>query len=104
MTMGLKDTSPLTVPHPLEKHLYKPPKLPVQGVTFLFLISSLIYKLSLINPKSFVSCSVFISMARPGLGGLVTKPGKAYNKGEQITGTTIFHTEQLLLKAITGPN
>lgn len=56
MTMGLKDTSSLPCPPlPLEKCLYKACMLPLQGVTFLFLASSLVYILSLLNSTCFLS-------------------------------------------------
>lgn len=111
MTVGLKEASLLTAPPPLEKCLYKPcTLLPLLlGATFLFLIGSLEYKLSLISSTYCLTFALSVHFygtetQKPALAGPVTKPGKAHNMSKQIAGTTIFHKEWLLLEAIRGPN
>ena len=77
MTVGLKHASPLLVSHPLEKCLYKPCMLPLWEMTFLFLVGSLVYKLSLINSTCFLSLEFsvhfyHIETQEPGPGGSIT--------------------------------
>ena len=73
MTVGLKDTSLLPALHSLEKCLDKPCIPPLWRATFLFLVGSLVSKLSLINTACFLFLkfsihSYVIETQEPGLG------------------------------------